>query len=322
MRVLIIGVTGQVGGALLKVLGPQVRGLGGSIVATGRDSLDLAQPDRVASSLERIAPDLIVNPAAYTAVDRAEDERDLVFRINAEAPGAIARWAARREVPLIHFSTDYVFDGSGDRPWLEDDPANPLSVYGASKLAGDEAVRAAGGAHLIVRTSWVYAATGKNFLRTIVRLATERKELRVVDDQIGAPTSAALIADAIASMIGVDAAGLTNRFAASGGVVNLAASGETSWHGFAAAIVDALKARGVSLAVETITPIATKDYPTKAKRPFNSRLDLTRLREVFQLDPARWAEALDVELDHVAAEPVGDATLPETYPESKPGRPL
>ena len=158
-------------------------------------------PQTISGTLDRLAPDMIFNPAAYTAVDKAEDEPDLAARINAEAPGVIARWAAARDVPLVHFSTDYVFDGSGARAWREDDAPRPLSVYGTTKLAGEHAVRGAGGAFLIVRTSWVYAATGKNFLLTMARLARERSELRVVADQIGAPTSAAVIADAVAGML-------------------------------------------------------------------------------------------------------------------------
>ena len=295
MRIVITGVTGQVGGALGKVLASA-----GCVVPAGRDQLDLARPDKIGARLDRIRPDLIVNPAAYTAVDRAEDERETAFRVNAEAPAAMARWSARRGVPLIHFSTDYVFDGVGERPWREDDAPNPLSAYGASKLAGDEAVRAAGGAHLIVRTSWVYAASGQNFLRTIVRLAKERKELRIVADQVGAPTSAQLIAEALAAVVGTGGLPLTERFAAAGGTLNLAASGETSWYGFAVAIVEGLKARGVPLAAEAVVPIATKDYPTKARRPANSRLDLTRLREVFEIAMPRWDQALAVELDRLA----------------------
>jgi dTDP-4-dehydrorhamnose reductase len=309
MRILVTGATGHVGDALLKVLAPQMLGLGGSVVATDRDKLDLARPNQIARSLDRIAPDFIINSAAYTTVDRAEDESEIAFRINAEAPAVIARWAANRGVPLIHFSTDYVFDGMGTRPWREDDPANPLSTYGASKLAGDEAVRSSAGPHLIVRTSWVYAASGTNFLRKITRLAKDRQELRIVADQIGAPTSAALIAEAIVGVMGNDAALVADRFTASGGMVNLAASGQTSWHGFAVAIVDGLKARGVPLAVETITPVATKDYRTKAKRPLNSRLDLTRLREVFCINPPPWDQALGVELDHVAAELASDRAI-------------
>ncbi len=274
-------------------------------MAAGRKELNLAQPDQIASALYRIAADLIVNPAAYTAVDRAEDERQLAFRINAEAPGAIASWAAGKRVPLIHFSTDYVFDGSAKRPWREDDNAGPLSVYGASKFAGENAVRSAGGPHLIVRTSWVYAATGSNFLRTIVRLAREREELRIVADQFGAPTSARLIANAIAGIIMVSGAQLAERFAASGSLVNLSASGETSWHGFATAIVEGLRARGVTLAVKGIAPIRTEDYPTKAKRPANSCFDLTRLRQVFGIETPRWEEALMAELDRLASELTG-----------------
>jgi dTDP-4-dehydrorhamnose reductase len=300
MRILVTGVTGQVGSALLDALAPAA-----SIVAAGRKELDLAQPDQIASALDRIAADLIVNPAAYTAVDRAEDERELAFRINAEAPGAIASWAAGQGVPLIHFSTDYVFDGSAKQPWCEDDDARPLSAYGASKLAGENAVRSAGGPHLIVRTSWVYAATGSNFLRTIVRLAREREELRIVADQFGAPTSARLIANAIAGIIMVSGAQLAERFAASGSLVNLSASGETSWHGFATAIVEGLRARGVTLAVKGIAPIRTEDYPTKAKRPANSCFDLTRLRQVFGIETPRWEEALMAELDRLAPELTG-----------------
>ena len=252
--------------------------------------------------LSRIGPDLIINAAAFTAVDRAEDETEMAFRVNAEAPGAIAQWAALHNVPVIHFSTDYVFDGAGIAPWREDDPANPLSIYGASKLAGEKAVRSAGGPHLIVRTSWVYASMGTNFLRTIARLAQERKELRVVADQFGAPTSARLIADALASIVGRNRVLLANRFAEARGVVNLAASGEITWYGFAVAIVEGLRARGIALAVENIVPIATKDYSTKARRPANSRLDLTRLRQVFGIDTPKWDQALAVELDHLANE--------------------
>ena len=297
MLTLVTGVTGQVGGALVKVLAPA-----NSIVAAGRDQLDLAEPTRIASALNRIGPDLIVNAAAFTAVDRAEDEKEMAFRVNAEAPGAIAQWAALRNVPVIHFSTDYVFDGQGRRPWREDDPAKPLSTYGASKLAGEEAVRSAGGPYLIVRTSWVYAARGSNFLRAIARLAQERKELRVVADQFGAPTSARVIADAVSGIIRTNRTLLANHFTAATGVVNVATSGETTWCEFASAIVNGLKARGIALAVENVVPIATKDYPTKARRPANSRLDLTRLRRVFGIDTPKWDEALAVELDLLAIE--------------------
>jgi dTDP-4-dehydrorhamnose reductase len=296
MRIVLTGVTGQVGAALLAPLR-----LAGEVIAADRGMLDLSKPEQLGHALDRMAPDLIVNPAAYTAVDRAEDEREIAFRVNAEAPGAIARWAAPREVPLVHFSTDYVFDGSGQRPWREDDPTGPLSVYGASKLAGEEVIRRAAGPHLVIRTSWVYAATGSNFLRTIARLAQERKELRVVGDQFGAPTSARLIARVVAEMMLADIRNddrrrLAERFAASGELVHVAASGETSWHGFAAAIVAGLKARGAALAVESVEAIPSAAYPTRAKRPANSRFDLSRLRSVFGIVTPRWDEALAAEL--------------------------
>ena len=204
----------------------------------------------------------------------------------------LARWAQQRNVPLVHFSTDYVFDGSGERPWREDDATGPLSAYGESKLAGEEAIRAAGGTFLIVRSSWVYAATGTNFLRTIARLARERKELRIVSDQVGAPTSAAVIAKAVMAMLGDDLEEFRLRCAQAGGLVHLAASGETSWHGFATAIVDGLKARGVKLAVEQVHAIKSEDYPTRAKRPRNSCLDLSRLQQVFGITPPPWRDAL------------------------------
>ncbi len=297
MRVLVTGVTGQVGGALLDAFGDTM-----TVIPAPRGALDLARTDAIAPVLDQIAPDLIINPAAYTAVDRAEDERDLAYRINGDAPGHIARWAAGRGVPLIHLSTDYVYDGSGDRPWREDDVTNPLSGYGASKLAGEDAVRAARGSHLIVRTSWVYAAKGTNFLRTIARLAAERPELRIVADQVGAPTSARVIADSIARIVMQHASELPKRFAAADGLVHLAAAGETSWHGFASALVDGLKARGAPLKTQSIIPIRTQDYPTKARRPANSRLDLTRLQRVFGVTTPQWQQALAAELDVLARE--------------------
>jgi dTDP-4-dehydrorhamnose reductase len=293
MRILLTGVTGQVGGALA----PKLAAIG-EVVAADRTMLDLSDPTSVLAALDRLAPDLIVNPAAYTAVDRAEDEPDLAFAVNGRSPGEMAAWAARRGVPLLHFSTDYVFDGSGTKPWREDDPTGPLSVYGASKLAGEEAVRAAGGTHLIVRTCWVYDARGKNFLRTIARLAEERTELRIVDDQVGAPTSATLIADGVMTLL-ADGRGSAAAWAEAGSIVHLSASGETSWFGFAQAIVDGLRRRGRLLKVETIVPITTADFPTKARRPANSRFDLQRA-QTLGISLASWSAILDNELDAVA----------------------
>lgn len=293
MRILVTGVTGQIGGALL----PRLQSLG-AVLAADRKQLDLSRPATIPHELERLAPNLIINAAAYTAVDRAEDERDLAFTVNAEGPGVMATWAAARDVPFVQLSTDYVFDGSGERPWREDDPTGPLSVYGESKLAGEKAVQAASGAHLIVRTSWVYAAEGNNFLRTIARLARERAELRIVRDQIGAPTSAALIADILARIVAGDATTLASRFATAGGITHLAASGCTSWCGFATAIVDGLKMRGEEIKTERVVPIRMDEYPTKARRPGNSRLDLSRLNVVFGESPPEWTSVLTKELSH------------------------
>ena len=298
-RVLITGVSGQIGSEAAR----RFAGFA-SVIAADRGRLDLSQPSALAARLDELAPDVIVNSAAYTAVDRAEDERDLAFMVHAESPGVIARWAAARDVPLMHLSTDYVFDGSGAQPWREDDPVAPLNAYGASKRAGEEAIRAAGGAHLIVRTSWIYAAHGANFLRTISRLAREREELTIVDDQIGAPTSAAFVAATLAAIAQENLADLGSAFAKVGGTVHVAADGRTSWHGFASAIVEGLRRRGVALALRRLLPISSKDYPTKALRPMNSRLDLTRLRDGFRISPPSWQSLLEPELDTlVSAQP-------------------
>jgi dTDP-4-dehydrorhamnose reductase len=289
MRIVVTGKSGQVGAALLRAL-PDAAG-------TDRATLDLAEPTAIPARLDALAPQLIINCAAYTAVDQAEDERELAFAVNAEAPRAMAQWAAARGVPLIQFSTEYVFDGSAG-PWREDDAPAPLNAYGKSKLAGENFVRAAQGPHLIVRTSWVYAARGKNFLTTIARLAGERDELRIVGDQIGAPTSAAGIADAVAQI--VKRGDLATVFAKADGTVHLAAGGQTSWHGFASAIVAGLAKRNVALKAQSITPITTAEYPVKARRPHNSRLDMSRLRDVFGMTTRPWEAYLEVELDLLA----------------------
>lgn len=293
MRILVTGVTGQVGSALAS----QLRSLG-TVIPADRAALDLTRPTEIAKRLSELAPDVIVNPAAYTAVDRAEDERELAFMVNAEAPGVLARWAADHAVPLLHFSTDYVFDGRGAQAWRETDDPSPLSVYGSSKLAGETAVRDAGGSHLIVRTSWVYAAQGANFLRTILRLAKERAELRIVADQFGAPTSAAIIANTVAAIF-TQTTDIKTAFANAGGLIHVAASDSTSWHGFATAIVEGSRARHMRLLVERIVPIASTEYPTKAQRPLNSRLDLSRLSQALGIVPPSWTTGLKTELDRV-----------------------
>lgn len=296
MRILLTGVNGQVGGALREPL----RAFG-TVLAADRGVLDLGRPEAIPATLDALSPDLIVNPAAYTAVDQAEDDATLAFAVNAEAPRALGRWAAPRGIPIIHFSTDYVFDGGGERAWREDDATGPLSVYGASKLAGETALREAGGPHLIMRTSWVFAARGKNFLTTMARLAGERTELRVVADQIGAPTSAHALASTVAAILasagGSDPAAIGSAFAAAGGLVHASCGGETSWHGFATEIVAGLRLRGRDLAVSEIVAIGTGEFPAKAPRPRNSRLDRTRLAEAFGVVLPDWRAALSRELD-------------------------
>jgi dTDP-4-dehydrorhamnose reductase len=303
MRVLLTGTNGQVGGALRKPLGRIAE-----VQPADRSVLDLSRPDSLLAALDALSPDLIINPAAYTAVDLAEDERELAFRVNAEAPRVMAQWAADRDVPMVQFSTDYVFNGSGNRPWRENDLTNPLSVYGASKLAGEAAVRETAASHLVIRTSWVFASRGKNFLTTIARLARERHELRIVADQTGAPTSARSIAEALTSVISnvgtkePDINLIRRRFADLDGLVHLSNKGETSWHAFAAAIVDGIRARGQQLAVTNIAAIGSKDFPTKAARPLNSRLDTTRLEMIAGVRMPAWQNALNVELDELVAD--------------------
>jgi len=295
LRILITGVTGQVGSALL----PRLSAFG-AVIAADRQVIDLSRPGDIGARLDEVAPDVIVNPAAYTAVDKAEDDREAAFLVNESAPRAMARWAADANIPLIHFSTDYVFDGSGTTPWKETDTPSPLSVYGASKLAGELAIQEVGGPHLIARTSWVYAPSGANFFRTIMRLAREREELRIVADQHGAPTSAAIISDTIAAMF-ADRRGLSDVVARAGGLLHLTASGSTNWHGFASAIVDGLRSRGMTLKADKITPIATSDYPVKAQRPLNSRLDLAKLSRVMARPTPHWLDGLKATIDETAA---------------------
>ncbi|HRN61327.1 MAG TPA: dTDP-4-dehydrorhamnose reductase [Luteimonas sp.] len=297
MKLLLLGANGQVGHELRRALAPL-----GDLVCTTRSGMlgdgsaceiaDFDDPASLAALVARIAPDVVVNAAAYTAVDKAETDRDAAFRANAEAPGELARACARRDALLLHYSTDYVFDGSGTRPYREDDPTSPLGVYGASKLAGEEAVRASGARHMIFRTAWVYAAHGRNFLLTMLRLAKERDELRVVADQVGTPTPAWLIADTTAAILG-------RPFAASG-LWHLTARGGTSWHGFAEAIVDVAHARGLIDRVPRVVPISSAEYPTPARRPAYSCLDVARLEGDFPIRLPDWHDALPKALARLA----------------------
>ena len=289
MKIVLLGPTGQVGWELQRALAPlgelTLLGRSGGLPGDPQTCGDLARPDAVVATLRRLRPDVVVNAAAYTAVDRAEAEPELAQRINAEAPAAIAALLAEQGGWLVHYSSDYVFDGSGSAPHREDDPTGPLNTYGRSKLAGEQAIRSSACRHLILRTSWVHGARGGNFARTMLRLAAEREALTVVDDQIGAPTGADLIADVTAYALRQAA-----RQPALGGTYHLVASGETSWCGYARHVIDAARRQGQILMATParVSGVASSAYPTPAERPKNSRLDTTRLQQTFGLTLPDW----------------------------------
>jgi dTDP-4-dehydrorhamnose reductase len=286
MRVLLTGRRGQLGWELQRALAPL-----GELVALDRAGMDLADPDSIHRAIVDARPAVIVNAAAYTAVDKAESEPELAMRINGVAPGIIADEAARLGALMVHYSTDYVFDGAKDAPYREDDPPAPLNVYGRTKLAGEEAVRAAGGPHLIFRTSWVYSTRGQNFLLTMLRLARERPELKIVDDQIGAPTWARTIAELTARALDAAGAG-PGRARERSGVYHLAAAGAVSWFGFAQAIFAQARERRADFTAPALVPIPSAQYKTAARRPANSRLDNSKLAAAFGLAPPAWDAAL------------------------------
>jgi dTDP-4-dehydrorhamnose reductase len=283
VRILLTGVNGQVGWELQRTLAPL-----GEVIAADRSRLDLADTAGIRRAVDAIAPDLIVNPAAYTAVDKAESEPALAYTINAVAAGELAQAAAARGIPLVHFSTDYVFDGRKSAAYTEADAPHPLGVYGASKLAGEQAVQRAGIAHLILRTSWVVGLRGRNFLLTMQRLARERDTLAVVDDQFGAPTWSRLIAEATALVLArwLDRADPT----AASGIYHLSCGGRTSWHGFTAAILAHMAASEAKLA--SLSGIPTSGYPTPAARPANSQLNCDKLAADFGVRLPDWETAL------------------------------
>ncbi|MEO6409489.1 MAG: dTDP-4-dehydrorhamnose reductase [Burkholderiaceae bacterium] len=286
MRILLLGKNGQVGWELQRSLAPL-----GELVACGSADADLGELSALASLVRRVKPQLIVNAAAHTAVDRCESEPERAMAINAGAPGLLAREAAALDALLVHYSTDYVFDGSGSAPWIEDDATGPVNVYGRSKLDGEEAIRASGCRHLILRTSWVYAARGGNFARTMLRLAAERQSLNVIHDQIGAPTGAELIADVTSHAV----RGVMQRPGLAG-TYHLAAAGATSWHGYATHVVEAARGRAAStvkVVADAIHAVPSSAFPTPARRPMNSRLDCSKLQRAFELQLPDWRAGVD-----------------------------
>ncbi len=286
-RILILGAAGQVGRELQRSFTDAAE-----IIARGRDTVDLATPDQVRALVRRTAPDVILNAAAYTAVDRAESDPELAMAVNAQAPGILAEEALHAGALLVHYSTDYVFDGSKAGPWIETDKANPLNVYGASKLAGEEAIQQVGGKYLIFRTSWVYGPHGKNFLLTMLRLGRERESLNIVDDQIGAPTSSIELADATLTIVNSVLAGRFGSTDNWAGLYHMTCGGSVSWYGFARAIFTRAQAL-LDGKIPAVNPIPASEYPTPAKRPCYSVLSNERLYTRFNVRLAPWESALD-----------------------------
>ena len=297
MKILLLGKNGQVGWELQRALGVL-----GEVIALDFDSpppwtADFAQPESLAATVRAIAPQIIVNAAAHTAVDKAESEPDFARALNASSPAVLAREAATLGAWLMHYSTDYVFDGSGSTPWSEDSPTGPLSVYGATKLEGEQAIRASGCRHLIFRTSWVYAARGGNFAKTMLKLAKERDRLTVIDDQIGSPTGADLLADLTAHALRS-----VNARPELAGTYHAVAAGETSWHGYARHVIEFARAAGqpIRVAPEAVIAVPTSAFPTPAKRPGNSRLNTHKLRDAFGLTLPPWQAGVERMLTEVS----------------------
>ena len=291
--ILVTGGSGQVGGAAVRAL----VGLG-TVIAPGRDRLGLASAESIRAIMREVQPRWVVNAAAHTAVDRAENEPELAFALNADAPRVIGEEARKIGAAVIHFSTDYVFDGSKATPYVESDATGPLNVYGKSKLAGEQALAQTGATHFIFRTSWVYGATGKNFLLSILRMAREREVLRIVADQHGAPTWSEDLARLTAHVIRRVDASDAGRVS---GVYHAGGSGETTWFGFASAAAEALKRREPAANLARVEAISTADYPTPARRPANSRLNCAKLKRVFGWRMMDWRESLEAVMDELTA---------------------
>ena len=295
MKILLLGKNGQVGWELQRSLAPL-----GELIALDHDSKDycgnFTNPEELARTVRIIAPDVIVNAAAHTAVDKAESEPELARTINASAPGMLAQEALRSNAWLIHYSTDYVFDGSGEKPWLETDATGPLSVYGSTKLEGEQLIQQSGCKYLIFRTSWVYGARGGNFAKTMLKLARERDSLNIINDQIGSPTGADLLADITAHTIRA----VQSRPELSG-LYHLVAGGETSWHGYASFVIDFARRAGIDIKVsaDATNAVPTSAFPTPAKRPFNSRMNTTKLQRAFGLYLPEWESGVERMLSEV-----------------------
>jgi dTDP-4-dehydrorhamnose reductase len=302
-RILLTGASGQLGWELARSLLPL-----GTVIVPERSRFDLERPETLAAVVDEIRPHILVNAAAYTAVDQAEQDVQLATKVNTDAPVELALAARRHGALFVHYSTDYVFDGGKTLPYLEDDPTNPLNAYGRGKLQGEEGVRTTGADHLIFRTSWIYSARGKNFLLTILRLARERETLRIVNDQIGAPTWARLVAETTVLVL-FRAIVMRCQNAFESAVLNLTASGAASWYEFSAAIVIAARERGAMLKCREIVPIATQEYPLPAKRPANSRLSCERLQSAYGLSLPAWEACLQLVMDEVVA-PVSAVARP------------
>jgi dTDP-4-dehydrorhamnose reductase len=298
MKILLLGKNGQVGWELQRALAPL-----GEVVALDFDSTfpltaDFSDPESLAATVRAVAPQIIVNAAAHTAVDKAESEPDFARKLNATSPGVLAREAAKLGAWLLHYSTDYVFDGSGTAPWVEDSPTGPLSVYGQTKLEGEESIRTSGCHHLILRTSWVYAARGGNFAKTMLKLAKERDKLTVIDDQIGAPTGADLLADLSAHMLTT-----ARQLREVTGTYHAVAQGATSWHGYASHVVEFARAAGqpIKVAPDAIEAVPTSAFPTPARRPANSRMSTEKLQKTFGLRLPPWQAGVERMLTEVMA---------------------